>query len=88
MFFFQNDSYEVANINYSFDYFFAVFYYEFRHFYTVQLLAFFDLSTMKIVCAGLKFLFLNSKDVVYGDGNRDLSPGDAVGSILKNIYTY
>ena len=35
---------------------------------------------MKIVCAGLQFLFLKSKDGVYGDGSIDLSPGDAVGS--------
>ena len=35
---------------------------------------------MKIVCAGLQFWFLKSKDIMYGDGNRDLSPGDAVGS--------
>ena len=28
---------------------------------------------------------LKSKDIVYGDSNKDLSPGDAVGSIFKII---
>ena len=26
------------------------------------------------------------KDIVNGDGNKDLSPGDAVGSILKYLH--
>ena len=64
--------------------FITVFYYEFRSF-CVQLLAFFDLSTMNICICRFTVFILFPRILLTSDGNKDISSDDAVGSISKYL---
>ena len=87
IFSFKNEGNEVANITYSFDYFFALFYHESRNFWYCLTFCFLWLIYHENCMCRFTIVILKFKDIVYGDCNQDLSPGDAVGSIFK-IFSY